>query len=261
MKIPRTKPDTFWGDWPSILWVKSSKIWVIWVLGTNTQKYRCIYIYILKSIHRIAQIYRQLPHVTFLDAFATDAQKITETPKHPARSPCNEWSRSVMAWWNSLAMNWAPIWRKVWHFLSPLHMFVQGYRGPPNHFPYEGLLLTPDLCAAKMCFWWWFYGLFFSNSPSNHHLGEYEAFSKHLMQIQDWFQQMNDRLIPTIACGKIHHVASPWCGVEHCWNLFQAFEANPISWWHTCIFWNRLMRAFIMENERVVFLLLKVPEK
>ena len=23
----------FWGGWPSILWVKSSKLWVIWVLG------------------------------------------------------------------------------------------------------------------------------------------------------------------------------------------------------------------------------------
>ena len=32
--IPRTPLTSFLGGWPSILWVKSSKIWVIWVLGT-----------------------------------------------------------------------------------------------------------------------------------------------------------------------------------------------------------------------------------
>ena len=33
---------------------------------------------------------------------------------------------------------------------------------------------------------WFFTGFYHGKSPSNHHLGEYVFFSKHLMQIQDW---------------------------------------------------------------------------
>ena len=39
--IPWTQLTSFWGGWPSISWVKSFKVWVIWVLG--------IFIYIYKD--------------------------------------------------------------------------------------------------------------------------------------------------------------------------------------------------------------------
>ncbi len=37
--MPSTQLTSFLGCWPSILWVKSSKIWVMWVLGVC-----CVYL-------------------------------------------------------------------------------------------------------------------------------------------------------------------------------------------------------------------------
>lgn len=54
--IPRIPLTTvFFGGWPSIAWVESSKIWVIWVLGNvpvswNIYIYAKIYIYICAKI-------------------------------------------------------------------------------------------------------------------------------------------------------------------------------------------------------------------
>ena len=50
---PRTQLTCFFGGWPSILWVKSSKIWVIWVLGVWWSNWT-------KNLHQGATIHQLL---------------------------------------------------------------------------------------------------------------------------------------------------------------------------------------------------------